>query len=81
MLANASLLLFYKSYHSGIETEKNEVRYCRISGMKTKLFSVGRDNSLMPGSDIFIITKPTNPSDFKNPTGLKKRLNEQLFNQ
>jgi CRISPR-associated protein Cst1 len=43
-------------YFSSLITESitNDVGFCRISGRKTKLFSAGRDNSIMSGSGTFV---------------------------
>jgi CRISPR-associated protein Cst1 len=40
------------------ETLPNEEGYCRILGEKTKLFSCGRDNSILSGSGTFINFHP-----------------------
>lgn len=43
-------------YYKGLleETEPYEIGYCRILGIKTKLFSGGRDNHILSGSGTFI---------------------------
>jgi len=45
-----------RKYFDGLFSERQETEegFCRISGRKTKLFTAGRDNSLMSGSGTFI---------------------------
>jgi CRISPR-associated protein Cst1 len=43
-------------YYKGLleESEPNEIGYCRILGIKTKLFPGGRDNHILSGSGTFL---------------------------